>query len=41
MERKNKTTAAAKETGLARTTPSPFGWFGPGPTRRCESPSST
>src|SRR6266571_5705859 len=27
MERKNKTTAAAKETGLARTTPSPFGWF--------------
>jgi len=28
MERKNKTTAAAKETGLARTTPSPFAWFG-------------
>src|SRR3989440_10035664 len=27
MERKNKSTAAAKETGLARTTPSPFGWF--------------
>jgi len=27
MERKNKTTTAAKETGLARTTPSPFGWF--------------
>jgi len=27
MERKNKTTAAAKETGLARTTPSPFAWF--------------
>src|SRR5947208_9067463 len=27
MERKNKTTAATKETGLARTTPSPFGWF--------------
>src|SRR6266571_8860787 len=27
MERKNKTTAAAKETGLARKTPSPFGWF--------------
>ena len=27
MERKNKTTAAAKETGLARTTPSPFDWF--------------
>ncbi len=27
MERKNKTTAAAKETSLARTTPSPFAWF--------------
>src|SRR2546426_11888286 len=27
MERNNKTTTAAKETGLARTTPSPFGWF--------------
>ena len=27
MERKNKTTAAAKETGLTRATPSPFGWF--------------
>jgi len=27
MERKSKTTAAAKETSLARTTPSPFAWF--------------
>src|SRR5437879_2178642 len=27
MERKNKTTTAAKETGHARTAPSPFGWF--------------
>lgn len=27
MERKNKTSAAAKETSLARTTPSPFAWF--------------
>ena len=27
MERKNKITAVAKETGLARTTPWNFGWF--------------
>src|SRR2546430_17233525 len=27
MERKNKRTAAAQETSLARTTPSPFAWF--------------
>ena len=27
MERKTKTNAAAKETSLARTTPSPFAWF--------------
>src|SRR5256886_16173988 len=27
MERRNKRTAAAQETGLARTTSSPFAWF--------------
>jgi len=27
MERKNKRTAATRETSLARTTPSPFDWF--------------